>query len=246
MKTYVAVAALMASLATPAAAQMMGPPGAPVPPGAGVPAGPAVPLTDETFRIMSAQSDAFEIASSQLALQRSRNPRVRAFAQRMIVDHSATSQALNGGQPVYGPGGQILTEAGTDAALGAGIGFLAGGPIGAAVGAGVGAATGTTVGAASAAAAPIRTVVPLNPQQSAMLNQLAATSGPRFDSLYGRFQVMAHQQALALNNANLQSPETDFPLKRFSQQVIPSLQQHLAMASGLPGAPRARVSRLER
>jgi hypothetical protein len=39
---------------------------------------------------------------------------------------------------------------------------------------------------------------------------------------------------------------TSVALKQFSQQVIPHLQQHLAMASALPGAGAARVSRLER
>ena len=84
MKRYVALAALMASFATPAAAQgvVMAP--APMLP----------PMTSEGFRAMALQSDAFEISSSQLALQRSRNPAVRSFAQQMIQDHSMTSQAL--------------------------------------------------------------------------------------------------------------------------------------------------------
>ena len=87
MHKYLALGALMASLATPAMAQM-----APM----------AVPTTREGFRQMAMMSDAFEIATSQLALERSRNPSVRAYAEKMITDHSATSQALNGGTAVYG------------------------------------------------------------------------------------------------------------------------------------------------
>ena len=66
---------------------------------------PAIPLTSSAFRRMAIVSDAFEIESSRLALARSRNPRVRRFAQRMIVDHTATSRALLSYGPVaVGPG----------------------------------------------------------------------------------------------------------------------------------------------
>jgi len=78
----------MAAFATPAAAQ-------------GVVMAPApmlIPMTSEGFRAIALQSDSFEIQSSQLARQRSRNPAIRSFAQRMIRDHSMTSQAL--GVPV--------------------------------------------------------------------------------------------------------------------------------------------------
>jgi putative membrane protein len=84
MKRYIALAALMAAFATPAAAQSVAVARAPL----------LVPMTAEGFRAMALQSDAFEIASSQLALQQSRNPAVRSFARQMVQDHSMTSQAL--------------------------------------------------------------------------------------------------------------------------------------------------------
>ncbi len=59
---------------------------------------PAVP--GPVFRQMAMISDAFEIESSRLALSRSLNPAVRRFAQRMIVDHVATAQAIMGGVPL--------------------------------------------------------------------------------------------------------------------------------------------------
>jgi putative membrane protein len=90
MKRYIALAALMAAFATPAAAQSV----APAPGVAVAPAPLLVPMTAEGFRAMALQSDAFEIASSQLALQRSRNPAIRSFARQMVQDHSMTSQAL--------------------------------------------------------------------------------------------------------------------------------------------------------
>ncbi len=49
---------------------------------------------DAQFAQAAASSDAFEIQSSQLALQRTRSPAVRRFAQRMIDDHSKSTQQL--------------------------------------------------------------------------------------------------------------------------------------------------------
>jgi predicted outer membrane protein len=117
------------------------------------------------------------------------------------------------------------------------VGALVGGPVGAAVGAGVGATTGATVGAVettgSVAAAPIQTAVPLDTEKAAMLNQLAAASGPRFDRLYGQMQRQAHGETLALYMAYAQSG-TDPAMVTYTQSVIPSLQQHLAAARRLP------------
>lgn len=47
-----------------------------------------------TFTTMAAVGDLFEIQSSQLALERSQNGDVQAFAQQMIEDHGAASQSL--------------------------------------------------------------------------------------------------------------------------------------------------------
>jgi len=44
--------------------------------------------------VRAGQSDQFEIQSSQIALQRSQNADVRAFAQRMIDDHTRASQVM--------------------------------------------------------------------------------------------------------------------------------------------------------
>ena len=57
---------------------------------------PAVSPVDQQFAAQAAASDQFEIQSSQLALQKPRNRRVREFAQHMIDDHSKTTQQLTG------------------------------------------------------------------------------------------------------------------------------------------------------
>jgi predicted outer membrane protein len=223
MKKYVALAALLASVSTPAFAQTM--------------------IDSQTFRTMAAQSDAFEIASSRLALERSRNQRVLNYAQNMIQDHSQTSQALNGGRAVYSASGEWLGSTATGALAGAGVGALVGGPVGAAVGAGVGATTGAAAGSgevqATGSVTPIRLGVPLSPDKTAMLNQLASTSGPQFDRLYAQAQVMAHQEALGLYQSYAQAG-TDPALRQFAVSVIPHLEQHYANAQRLQGTSSRR------
>jgi putative membrane protein len=113
MKRFLALAALCA-LATPAAAQqMMAPMSAPM----AAPAMDPMLLTPMGFRQMAMISDSFEIESSRLALQQSRNPRVRAFANRMIQDHTMSSQALMGGMQMAAMGGMTPSLDGRHAAM---------------------------------------------------------------------------------------------------------------------------------
>ena len=55
---------------------------------------PMSPLMAPGFMAMAASSDQFEIQSSQMALQMSRNPQVRQFAQTMIDHHTRTTAEL--------------------------------------------------------------------------------------------------------------------------------------------------------
>ena len=173
MKRYVVLAAVMTAFATPAAAQQM----------MAAPAAAPMAISPQTYRMMAAASDSFEIESSRLAMQRSRNPRIRSYANMMVRDHSMTSQALMGGVQMAAMGGMAP---GLDA------------------------------------------------RHAAMLNQLASASGPQFDRLYARMQVMAHQEALALHGGYAQAG-TDPALRAFAGQVTPHIRHHLAMARRLSG-----------
>ena len=52
------------------------------------------PTEARQFVMMAGASDLFEIQSSRLALQRSRNPQVRRFAQMLITHHTQTTQSV--------------------------------------------------------------------------------------------------------------------------------------------------------
>lgn len=50
---------------------------------------------DSQFAAMASVGNTFEIGSSRLALQRSRNARIRAFARMMIADHTRAQAKLD-------------------------------------------------------------------------------------------------------------------------------------------------------
>lgn len=52
-----------------------------------------VPST-EVFVKTAAAANGFEIASSKLALEKSKNPAIRAFAQHMVTDHTRIGEAF--------------------------------------------------------------------------------------------------------------------------------------------------------
>ena len=217
MKKPIVLVALLTALAGPALAQ----PAMVVPPGT---APMMAPMTAAQFRQMAMMSDMFEIESSRLALQRSGHPTVHRYAGEMMQDHQATSAALNGGTAVAG-GGALGGAAG-----GAIVGGIVGGPVGAAVGAGVGAAAGATADVTGSVRYAPNAMI--DARHADMLNQLASASGSRFDRLYGRMQVAAHQEAVALFSAYAQTG-TDPSLRAFAQSALPALQHHLAMARRL-------------
>jgi putative membrane protein len=55
--------------------------------------GPMTPKPQEFAESVS-ESDGYELAAAQTALAQSRDPQVRAFAERMIADHEAMARAL--------------------------------------------------------------------------------------------------------------------------------------------------------
>src|SRR5690349_17704241 len=59
------------------------------------PAPAAMANTATEFAAMATVSNAFEIETSQLALERASNPQVRRFANRMISDHTRATRQMD-------------------------------------------------------------------------------------------------------------------------------------------------------
>ena len=68
-----------------------------------------IPPPPQDFMMSASQSDAYEVDAGRTAAVQSRDERVRAFAQEMILDHSRTSEelrqaAMTSGLPLTEPG----------------------------------------------------------------------------------------------------------------------------------------------
>jgi putative membrane protein len=79
------------------------------------PTSPMQRVNTQDYLNQVASSDMFEIASSQLALERSSNAEVQAFARKMVADHQQASQRVNqalstGGSNNLRPPGEMLAE----------------------------------------------------------------------------------------------------------------------------------------
>ncbi|GLS45291.1 DUF4142 domain-containing protein [Methylobacterium brachythecii] len=208
MKQTLALAAfgLSAVLAGPAFAQeplpvRVAPPEASLPVGA---------LTNTgTFRVEALRSDAASIASSQLALQRSRNRDVRDYARRVIETREATTDALL-------PPGTLLTASGLIAFDRMGDAAASGNPAGIVL---------TPVAVPSRMAdgdsgEPGRRVA-LGAQGQARVDRLRATpDGGSFDQLYVAQQARADARALALYEGYARSGDSTQG-RRFANEALP-------------------------
>lgn len=85
----IAAAAGVLAVAAQAAAQSGGGPAGPSP-AAGTPATPST----AGYLQQAGQSDLYEIQASQLELARGQDPRAKAFAQRMVQDHTQSTDML--------------------------------------------------------------------------------------------------------------------------------------------------------
>lgn len=222
MKRYLAAAALLA-VATPASAQSLF---APL-------FGSGATETTRTFRTEALRSDAYEIESSRMALERSRNPHVRNHARRMIVDHTATMNALLPPDAALNGTGNVVPAKEAGLFDNGPLGLLAA-PLSIPV---------NFIGGTFGGGRPVQNQrVALDPRRAAMLSRLATSPGPRaFNAAYADQQVQAHQEAVALyaneaRNGDLQEART------FASQALPVLQSHLdhsVQLDDMVGSPSA-------
>ncbi|WP_157218453.1 DUF4142 domain-containing protein [Flavisphingomonas formosensis] len=59
-----------------------------------MPTASSVPSRTDAYLSRASAGDRFEIAASRIAVERTASPRIRAFAQRMIDEHTTTSESL--------------------------------------------------------------------------------------------------------------------------------------------------------
>lgn len=220
MKNYLAFGIVGAAIvmAAPASAQSLFPF-----PGLG-------PTSESTmaFRAEALRTDAFEIESSRVALQRSRDPRVRAHARATIEDHQATTAALlPEGYSLNAAGNVVADEQG--GAFGS-IGGILSAPFTVPVN-----VVGRTLEGKSLIdnepGVPGKRVA-LDPERQQMLVELDRSRGRNFNATYASQQVVSHRKAVALYSGYAQNGDLDQG-RAFANQALPSLQQHLYQSERL-------------
>lgn len=128
----------------------------------------------DSLKLRALEGGGFALQSSQIALQRSRSPRVRQFAELESNEQIAYANSV-GAQPGS---------------------------------------------------------VPPRPDHAQMLQELSSLSGPRFDAMYIRGQIMGHQELLQLNTAIAQGGGNAID-RAVANVAVPSIQTHLVILSAL-------------
>lgn len=143
-----------------------------------------IPPSPDNFVMAASQSDRYEVLAATVALVEGQDPRVRAFAEGMIRDHTRLAEelrqaALASGLPPPKPG--------------------------------------------------------LSGDQALLLGSLQSVRGPAFDRTYARQQILAHAQALAVEDS-FATAGSDPTLKKAAQSALPTIRDHLDMARQLAAA----------
>lgn len=188
------------------------------------------PTSESTmaFRAEALRTDAYEIESSRVALQRSRDPRVRSYARQTIQDHQATTDALlPEGYSLNAAGNVVADEKG--GAFGS-IGGILSAPFTVPVN-----VVGRTLEGRSLIdnepGAPGKRVA-LDPERQRMLVQLDQSLGRNFNSTYASQQAASHRKAVALYSGYAQDGDLEQG-RVFANQALPNLQQHLYQSERL-------------
>lgn len=209
----------LAAAATPASAQSLLP----------FPGLAGTSENTQSFRAEALRSDAYEIESARIALQRTRDPRVRSYARETIRDHQATTDALLPTGYSLNATGNVVSDA-KNGPFDSPLGFVTA-PLTVPVN-----LLGRTLGGESLVdnepGVPGKRVA-LDPRRQDMLNQLSATpNGRGFKQTYTMQQVRAHQEAVALYAGYAQNGD-DEAGRTFATQALPTLQHHLGQAQRL-------------
>lgn len=197
----------------------------------------AAPATTSTpaFRAEALRSDAASIEASRMALERSRNPRVRAYANRVLVERKATTDALLPPGTSLSRGGTVVSDnqgIRTDVSNPAGL-ILAPVTIAANLGTSI---VGGTLGAVglvdNSPTEPGRRVA-LGERGQARLAQLQqAPNGRAFDRTYVDQQARSDARTLALYDTYAKGGE-NAQGRQFANEALPYIAQEHAESSTL-------------
>jgi predicted outer membrane protein len=187
------------------------------------------------FRAEALRSDAASIEASRIALERSRNPRVRNYANRVLVERKATTDALLPPNTSLSRNGSVVSDnqgIRTDLSNPVGL-VLAPVTVAANIGTSiVGGALGAVGIVDNSPAEPGRRVA-LGERGQARLAQLqSAPNGRAFDRTYIDQQARSDARTLALYDAYAKSGD-NAQGRRFASEALPYIADEHAHSASL-------------
>ncbi|GJD92250.1 MULTISPECIES: DUF4142 domain-containing protein [Methylobacterium] len=234
MKTTVlaALGLSVAALATPALAQDA----LPLRIGADAPVGAAGTSTP-AFRAEALRSDAASIEASRIALERSRNPRVRNYANRVLVEREATTKALlPEGTSLTATGRVVSDRQGIPTRLDNPLGVVLA-PVTIAANLGTNIVGGVLGGVGivdNSPAEPGRRVA-LGPNGQERIARLQAARNSRdFDRTYVREQARSDARTLALYQTYARNGDSNAG-RTFANEALPFIADEHAHSASLAG-----------
>ncbi len=222
----------VAALATPALAQDA----LPLRIGADAPIGAAATSTPD-FRAEALRSDAASIEASRIALERSRNPRVRNYANRVLTEREATTKALlPQGTSLSATGRVVPDNQGIQTRLDNPVGLVLA-PVTLAANIGTGIVGGVLGGVGlvdNSPAEPGRRVA-LGPNGQNRLERLrAARTAREFDRTYVDQQARSDARTLALYQTYARNGDSAAG-RTFANEALPYIADEHAHSASLAG-----------
>ncbi|WP_232628533.1 DUF4142 domain-containing protein [Methylobacterium sp. Leaf118] len=204
--------------------------------GADAPIGAAAASTPE-FRAEALRSDAVSIEASRIALERSRNPRVRRYANRVLVERDATTKALLPQGTSLSASGRIVPDSqGIPTRLDNPVGLVLA-PVTLAANLGTGIVGGVLGGVGlidNSPAEPGRRVA-VGPNGQNRLERLrAARSAREFDRTYVGQQARSDARTLALYSRYARTGDSAAG-RTFANEALPYIADQHAESATLAG-----------
>jgi predicted outer membrane protein len=212
-------------------------------------------MTAEQFAQQAALGSLKEICVGKLAQEKTQNSQVRAFAARMVSDHTRANEELT---KIAQQKGITLPEATSFDKTGSDRQVVSGRIEDRNVAPTDRNAAPTDRNAvpnstdanrtdrdrerdtsrSGSGAGPGKDLESAKSMHQQHIDHLRSLSGDEFDRAFGKHMVQDHQKAVAKFTKASESLE-DAELKSFAAKTLPTLQQHLTAAQQLPGAPDA-------
>ncbi len=211
-------------------------------------AGTKLKRADQQFLTQALAAGTAEVELARLAQSRAQNAELKSFAEHMVEDHTRVNGELRAlgtragldwpedrGMSSGSRSGSGTTGAAMGSSSASGSALSTGAASGVTSGAGMRSTPGATPGSASSSGTGTSTATgtpALSASAQRTMTRLQGLNGADFDRAFIQQMVSDHQRAVA-DFQRAASSASDSDVRRFAQQTLPGLQEHLQQARTL-------------